>query len=229
DGVGCAACHVDGGEILAARPPLPDAVEAHPIRVIPSLTGAETCGRCHAFPFQRHTPGPFAYGETPAQDTVAEWSRSSAAGTPCAGCHMPDGAHSFPGAHDPALVRGALDLRVVRRGARVVAVVSSDPPHRIPTGDPFRGIELRVCGDAGCSGPTASSQLRRRFAPDATSWALIDDTTLSPWRPRRRLVAPWIEGASRWELWYRFGERRLEPELPAAEVGYVITAGDLAP
>lgn len=231
DGVGCAVCHISEGAIVTASAPSEAALDAHPMKVEPSLTSPERCATCHEFPFQLHTPGPFTYGGTPAQETITEWSSSSAAarGEVCVTCHMPAGAHSFPGAHDQALVRSALDVEVARHGGRVVARVSGDPPHRVPSGDPFRRIELHVCGPAGCSDPVASGILRRRYRTDAQSWTLYADTALSPEHPRRRLVIPDDPAATRWELWYRYGERRFERALPADEVGYVIFSGDLAP
>jgi hypothetical protein len=208
-GVGCPDCHGDAPH------------ETGPV-------GVDVCASCHQFPFQRHDPPwPFALGDTPAQDTVAEWTAWRAGGgdTGCVGCHL-DG-HRFPGGHDPARVRAALTVTARREPGGVRAWISApDAGHRVPTGDPFRRLIFTVCADAACAQPLDDLTLRRLFAVDPASWTLVDDRTVPP-GGTRELFVPTAAPAAGWRLEYRYGDPRFEPLLPPEEVGYVVASGIL--
>lgn len=230
EGVSCAVCHVDGGVVLTGADPSPGAEAAHPVRSEPEL-GTAMCARCHEFPFQNHTPnGPFTLGDEPAQSTVSEWARSDAAarGETCAGCHLPAGDHSFPGAHLGDLWEGLLAVEGVRQEGAVAVTLRGDLPHAVPGGDPFRRLELRLCGDRRCRRVVGKLELRRVYAPDATTWRLRSDTTLPPSSggpTEVTHVVPVTADAVGWELWLLYGERKLEAGLPASEVGRRVDAG----
>jgi hypothetical protein len=226
EGVSCAVCHVQDGRILSNRAS-PAAHEAHPMEVRGDFGSPAFCGRCHEFPFQLHTPDrPFGYSDNPSQATVSEWRTSHAAddGITCVDCHMPDGSHAFPGPHTPGMVADAVEVSVRQRGDDWIATVRADPPHGIPSGDPFRRMELRVCADVACAQVVDRATLRHAIRVDETSWHLDDDTTLSPRRPSRtfRLDA---RGAVGWQLWFMYGDRRFEPNLPPSERGMLVHAG----
>ncbi len=228
EGVNCLACHGGDGAIRSATTSA-EAEEAHPVQVEPDFGSPTFCATCHQFNFQRHTAAlPFSYGPTPMQDTVAEWRGSGAAarGEDCAACHFPDGDHRAPGAHDGALLRSALRVDVTRDDGGVVATVSADAPHRVPTGDPFRRLELLLCADSACASPLETFTLRRRFDRTATTWRLREDTTLPPsttaasarsWRTS--VDAAW------WVLRVRYGDRALEADLAPADVGEDLLSG----
>ncbi len=160
-GIDCAACHVRGDVIVAARPSLLGAL-VHPVRADKAAAGVDACRACHQFGFTddgTHDPN------EALQDTVHEWEGSEAAaeGRACQGCHMPaergrDGvlraSHRLPGLDDPALLAGAVEVigharprpgglmvEVRLRGRRI--------GHAFPTGDVFREAQLELRTDAG--------------------------------------------------------------------------------
>ncbi|TNE92434.1 MAG: hypothetical protein EP330_01910 [Deltaproteobacteria bacterium] len=233
-GVHCETCHLDErGVLRSAGSPSEAATVAHDIAADPALTDGRLCAECHEFPFQLHTPRwPFAYGSTPAQETITEWKQSTAAaaGRGCVDCHFAEG-HASPGAHTPELVRGALQFSVERRDELVhVEVRAPGAPHRIPTGDPFRRILIRACADEACTEVLAERTMRRRFEADATSWILALDTTVGPETPTEPAVTSFdlhAPGARFWRADYRFGDRRFEDRLPPEEVGFVVASGPL--
>lgn len=220
EGVTCAACHVRGGEVLTAREPDPAASSAHPMRREPKLATSEFCGGCHQFNVPVHGSGTFQYSTTPMQETLSEWAFSSAAarGVTCQGCHMPEGRHSFPGVHSPGLVAGALSVSFSREGERLVAEVRArDVGHRVPSGDPFRRLRLRLCQEPSCKAPLATRLLMRRFDMRPEGWMLAADTTVpvetASTEPVRRLEFPLTRPLPRmlhWQLDYLLAEPDLE-------------------
>lgn len=229
-GVTCVVCHVADGAVWSGSAPSKAASAAHPVRVDPGL-GSVACARCHEFPFQLHTPlAPFSLGDEPAQSTVSEWTRSDAAarGETCATCHLRRGAHHFDGAHAGNAWRGLLTVSLEPQPDAAAVILTGDLPHAIPTGDPFRRLELRLCADRACRALVGEAELRRVFAPDATTWRLVSDTTLPSSRGGptvRRLEVPVTTPPVAWELWLMYGERQLEPRLPPEEVGRRVDHG----
>jgi len=230
EGVNCAACHVRGGEVLTAREPDLAALSAHPMRREPKLATSEFCGGCHEFNVPVRDAHPFRYSDTPMQETLSEWASSSAAarGVTCQGCHMPEGRHTFPGAHAPGLVAGALSVSFSREEGRLVAEVRSrDVGHRVPTGDPFRRLRLRLCREPGCAEPLATRWLMRRFSKREDGWVLAADTTVpvetESTQPVRRLEFPLtapLPEVLHWRLDYLLSEPEpaLEERVPSEEL-----------
>lgn len=228
EGVTCAACHLRGGEVLSARVPGPEALNAHPVRHEPRLATAEACTGCHQFNVPHADRRHFRYTDVPMQDTGAEWASSRAAdeGVTCQGCHMGASGHHFPGAHTPGYVAGALAVTFhVEEGRALVAEVRSQGAgHRVPTGDPFRRLRLRLCRDEGCAAPLATRYLSRRFEWTAEAVRATDDTTVpvetATTAPVRRLEFPWarlpqpMPEVLHWRLDYLLAEPGLEALLP---------------
>ena len=234
EGVSCAVCHVQDGAIISRNPASDAASAAHPVVVREDFGGPAFCARCHEFNFQLHTPaGPFAYGDNPSQETVTEWSRSRAAreGSECVTCHMPDGAHTFPGSHTPSLVRSAVSAEAIRTRAGVTVTLTAAAAHRIPTGDPFRRLEIRACADEACTQVIARGLARRKISVDDVSWHVSEDSTIPPTRGEvsQRRIKVEAPSARAWQLWYMYGDRRFERYLPADEVGFMITGGVFGP
>jgi hypothetical protein len=240
DGIACRSCHGDGARLKGDHPSL-RARLAHPIRHDPALTSERTCERCHQFSLPQ--PGtltsgvhPLPIAETPSQDTVGEWRASAAAsrGRTCITCHDP---HEAPGAHDHDFVRSALEVEAHYDGVRVTATVRArDAAHAVPTGDPFRRIELMICGPTPCETPLASAVLERRRRAQGEDWAVVSDTRIpvaSAERSAERTFvltpeAPLPPGA-RWRLVYRFPEPDLEERLSRSDRYFVIDQGTLVP
>ena len=147
ESVTCVACHVRDGHILT-----PTVVEQapHPVLHAPQMLTTEMCAGCH----QMTWPG----ADQPLYDTVGEWERSAwaTAGVTCLDCHGRPAA-GRPGAtsHDfSADVKRAMTVLVslgsdaITRGsdglAVEVEVINTGSAHSLPTGSPWRGIELRA-------------------------------------------------------------------------------------
>jgi hypothetical protein len=228
EGVTCAACHLRGGEVLSARVPSPEALNAHPVRHEPRLATAEACTGCHQFNVPHADRRHFRYTDVPMQDTGAEWatSRAAAEGLTCQGCHMGASGHAFPGAHTPGYVADALAVTFhVEEGRALVAEVRSQGAgHRVPTGDPFRRLRLRLCRDEGCTAPLATRYLSRTFEWTPEAVRATGDTTVpvetATTAPVRRLEFPWarlpqpVPEVLHWRLDYLLAEPDLQALLP---------------
>ncbi|MCB9760504.1 MAG: hypothetical protein H6739_11750 [Alphaproteobacteria bacterium] len=227
EGVGCPACHVREGAVLTPGLPSASGLRAHPMRQEPALGTADFCGGCHDFPFQNHTPaGPFTLSAEPLQDTLDEWRGAPAAaeGVPCQGCHMPRGAHRFPGGHDTGFVREALSIEVTALSSSEtrVTLASHGVGHRLPTGDPFRYLEVALLDAEGQ--PVGAAVFTRRFERTEASWVLIDDTTVPP-EGARTLVAQTDAAPARWRLRMVYADPHLRDALPPERYAAVLDEG----
>ena len=150
-GVACVTCHVPLGPVLAAPSRRPAARAPHGLLRTASFRTAEACAGCHEFEFPGNGHGKMM------QRTVTEHRESASADRGCAGCHMPtvgDGddrhrSHSFPGGHDPELVRSALRIHAARPDPDLVRIelAPHDVTHAVPTGDLFRRLAVTVESD----------------------------------------------------------------------------------
>lgn len=234
-GVSCAVCHLRDGEILTADRPSWMARLAHPVREEPALGSAEFCGGCHDFNFQNHTPRqPWSIGDEPLQDTLDEWRSSTyaAEGLPCQGCHMRRGRHEFNGGHDLALLARTLSVAVQVEGeAATVTLTARGAGHRVPTGDPFRRLELALCGDPDCGEVVGQARFHRAFQADAQTWRLVEDTTVPPPNPGREaarsLSVPVRAPPVAWQLWYGYGDDQTLGALPPERARALVASGAL--
>lgn len=199
EGVGCAACHVRAGRIVARarRPGSP-----HDTVVARGFGGPAFCGGCHEFPFPvfDHDGEVRRLSSLPMQATVSQFLAARRAGAVpapgiddgCRTCHAADAAgHAYPGAHDPAMLARALRFDVCREGQAPVAVIEIEnrgAGHNVPTGDIHRHMVARAWRS---SAPERLFEafLGRRFAIDPaggkrTTW----DSTLAPGERRRYRV-----------------------------------------
>jgi hypothetical protein len=241
DGVDCRSCHAQGDALTPSA----------------TLAQSQLCGRCHQFRFlPPEDSEALAYDPSAwLQDTLGEWSRSSAAarGVGCRDCHMPwvgEGggrhrSHAFPGMLDARLVASAVDVTIVaRREGELVLVDAQLSPgaigHAFPTGDLFREAVLRVWTEEPES-RTSERLLKRWFAaqPPSTDGSPtyvveVDDTRVPPpgaGPPRRfelRLHSP-TASAIGWSLDLRAANtRRPDPgqrRVRVAEGRVKIAAG----
>jgi len=107
------------------------------------LRSSELCLGCHDT-----RPNPQG---VPLCDTGDE-IRGSGSEVTCQSCHMPiaDGtaSHSMGGGHDPAMLRRAVQMHVEVEpngdGVTAHVVMQNQLPHRMPTGAPFRNIQVQV-------------------------------------------------------------------------------------
>lgn len=213
EGVTCAVCHLRGGKVLSAREPSAAARRAHSIVREPALASSELCGGCHQFRAPRRDHFPLRDAGDPMQDTLAEWKRSGETRT-CASCHLQ--GHAFRGAHDPSLVKEALRARLrTEGGAAVLELEAVAIGHALPTGDPFRRLEVQACADAGCAAPLRRWFIGQVFQETADSWARVGDLRLFPGRPRRFALPA---GALFWRVVYHYAEEGLQAHAPPLTV-----------
>jgi hypothetical protein len=156
EGVTCAACHVRDGVILG---PFDDAVAPHPTKADPTFRTTQLCYRCHSVvggPAQFYNGGPC--GTYPEYES-GYWMKER--DYICQTCHMPEierpvatggpirkgRQHLWRGGHDPAMVKQAVDIKVVaepaepKPGDRVhvtLTLINAGAGHKLPTGDPDR-------------------------------------------------------------------------------------------
>jgi hypothetical protein len=156
EGVTCAACHVRDGVILG---PFDDAVAPHPTKADPTFRTTQVCYRCHSVvggPAQFYNGGPC--GTYPEYES-GYWMKER--GFICQSCHMPEierpvarggpirkgRQHLWRGGHDPAMVKRAVDIKVVAEPAEpkpgdkvrvTLTLINAGAGHKLPTGDPDR-------------------------------------------------------------------------------------------
>ena len=156
EGVTCAACHVRDGMVLG---PFDDAVAPHPTKADPTFRTTQLCYRCHSVvggPAQFYNGGPC--GTYPEYEG-GYWMKER--GFICQSCHMPEierpvatggplrkgRQHLWRGGHDPAMVKQAVDIKVVAEPAEpkpgdkvhvTLTLTNAGAGHKLPTGDPDR-------------------------------------------------------------------------------------------
>lgn len=191
DGIDCATCHVRDGYVLAGRV-TEKGLEAHAMRVEPSLSRSEYCAGCHQFNFPDVPIAPRVIFDPTEflQLTYDEWASSRAAsrGVQCQGCHMPivgEGedrhrSHRFRGLRDEDFLKRSVsvDISASKRTKHIVVrakLAARGVGHSVPTGDTLRQLELRVFPE-GASERGKVVTLGRRFAPRSVTGR--DDTVV---------------------------------------------------
>lgn len=224
EGINCAVCHVRDGFILSARAPSAAGRKAHPMREERQLGRPEFCGGCHQFNVPRDSP-PLRYTDEPMQNTLVEWQRSDAAheGRSCQHCHMTGGAHRFPGAHDPEFLKRSIGVRVRRTEEGIAVTLSARRVgHNLPTGDPFRRLELHFCREPRCVEPLGKLAFARVFQKLEDGSRLASDWTLPPSQggrdgERSLIVREFGPEATSYRLVYAYAARGAEGSLTKAE------------
>jgi hypothetical protein len=148
---------------------------------------------------------------------------------------MREGSHAFPGGHDAALVRGALEVEVRAEGKRrVLATVRSrGVGHAVPTGDPYRRLRLTLCTDADYKRVLGSALFARSLEPTARSYRLEQDTRVPPPTAKAPLPARTLEiplaaplpPSATWRLVRHHVDPRHEPRLPPEELSLEVARG----
>ncbi|HHO54358.1 MAG TPA: hypothetical protein ENK18_26675 [Deltaproteobacteria bacterium] len=186
EGVTCMACHVREGKIVVSTEDAARGEGLHDRVWSPQLASSEGCATCH----QLTWPG----ANLPLYDTYGEWSRSAwaEAGVGCLDCHRRDRAHSWT--RDPAravsLILAPEASRIVRGGEPLrltLELQNTGAGHAIPTGTPFRGLELSASLWAPGEGPDAEpTALPERFSVELVRrldtkppWYTLEDTRLA--------------------------------------------------
>lgn len=226
-GVGCVTCHVVPGGVVGVRATAANK-DAHATIGDARLATAAACGACHQFAF----PAPPGVETGPMQDTLGEHARSSAAGTPCQGCHMPKvtgpkgrahRSHAFRVQGDATMLAKAVEVKraELSRGEVRLTIAPGAIGHAFPTGDLFRQAEVRAfaidAGGRALSAPSVEVLGRTfRFA-QATPHTVVQSQ-----RTDTRLVGPRVVTLSVPEATrrarYQVVWQRLPPPL-AAKLG----------
>lgn len=230
-GVACVTCHLQGrvvltGEGSGRRAP-------HALRRQADFA-AQLCPRCHEFEFpDRHRR------ERPElmQSTVSE-HRDSGVAADCVDCHMQrrDGrrGHGFPGGHDAALVRGALQVQAERAGATLrLQLRPLRIGHALPTGDLFRRLLIEAVVEEGAGAGKATvvaRALQRHFGMEQQQpgrWVKVtelDDRLVEPTLVTLELPAAAAGRKVRWQVRYQRVAHPLPGSLQVALDGEVVMA-----
>lgn len=223
-GIDCAVCHVRDGAILVPSNHSDGADEFHPVRVEPTMSDSRFCAGCHQFETPSLSSKGGFYSKHPMQNTYEEWRASPAgeAGEQCQGCHMGKAGHRFPGAHAIDFVRSAVEIDVSRvDGVMTATLNSKSVGHDLPTGDPFRRLELRLCTDPELERVRHRLVLWREFDED---FVPASDTTLEAGVPQVWTVEVDDEPLW-WRLDYFYGDAEHEPLLTAGDVSFRLAEG----
>ena len=160
----CASCHLPQGDPMGCD----SCHQGH------EPVATDVCQGCHTVPSPNLHP-PLRFGGEPLQTTWDEWARVTT--KPCAGCHL-DG-HRFPGGHDADQVRRALTVETAP--GRLTLRTTDEVGHRVPTGDPFRRLEVALCATEACETIRVRRVLAVVHQPDAEGWLQVEkDTRLGP-------------------------------------------------
>lgn len=220
DGIDCAACHWRGGEVLAAEV---SGVAAHRVTADPAFASGDLCLGCHEFPVPLTLDGVTTATAVPMQSTGSEWRAWVAAGGAqgCVDCHMPGGAHTFPGARDRAFLGASV---VVEEGGGRLRLEARGVGHAVPTGDVFRRLTVEV---AAAGGPwRVVDTVGLEFAVDVVDGAprqrLERDTRLLPGVPRE---VPLPGDTARWRVTWHDAADGEGGLLDPADVTHVLAAG----
>ncbi len=182
-GVGCVTCHGEAILATAARP----GGAPHALARDGRFGTAAACASCHEFAFPGRAGKPLLM----MQETIREHAESAAAGTPCAGCHMPrvsdaagqgrtHASHAFAESRSDDVLRNALEVTATRDASSVHLVLRArGVGHAFPTGDLFRRIEVRASAvdHRGVAIAEVARYLQRHFGvarmPDG-AWAKVE-------------------------------------------------------
>lgn len=156
-GVACVTCHVRGEskseQIITGAGDGRSRKSPHPVVRQPDFA-TRVCQPCHEFDFP---DGRLRTRPEPMQSTMSE-NAILGGGASCGDCHMARRGgrrtHNFPGGHDVALLRGAVNVQARREpGGLAVTLSPVAVGHFVPTGDLFR--RLLVEAEAAASEPDA--------------------------------------------------------------------------
>jgi len=148
--VNCTGCHTTKATADPMRPPDPKMIYGpgrgsapHPVQALPVMQSSVFCSQCHALWYAKD--GEYLYCTTIFESHQNAY-RGMGGTQSCQDCHMKARGHTFPGAHNQALVKEGLTLGVEAVGYRqlvdgkylprgVVTVdVANLAGHRIPDG-----------------------------------------------------------------------------------------------
>lgn len=172
------------------------------------------------------------------QDTLGEFQRSQVPQRSCQDCHMPGGSHRWPGGHDIDALRRALEARVWIEGREHLQVVlrTHGVGHRLPTGDPFRRVQLDICTDPDCEQLLLTFSFGRFFLRRDGHEVLVRDTALSApggaessaRRLTHRLNNPPDPKGLFWRLQYAYAAPSTEPDLQDSDRSVELARGKVA-
>ena len=179
EGVGCAACHVRGGTVLAYGEDGRAIAPPHEVSRDTRDVDVRLCGPCHDFAFPTRALAPHSDFDPrePLQSTFREWreSRAMTAGRTCIDCHMrlEAGGHAMrlTGAGDGPPIR--ITHRYVGADRLELRIEATDAVgHAVPTGDVWRQLVIEV-REVDTDHIAARARLGRTFAGQREADGLV--------------------------------------------------------
>jgi len=174
EGVGCLACHLGADGAILAKQSNAEA-PCRP-RADAAFASVELCASCH----NQH-------------QTTDQWRASSYAKekVSCNECHMPEGSHVFPGAHDPVMLRKAAEFALDVAGTSLrMTLRNTGAGHNFPTEERHRAVDVEY------------------------SFALADGTT-TEWKRAFRFRQPYRDEPGENTQLPASAEKILTAEIPA--------------
>lgn len=146
EGINCSVCHLRENEILTSSDRLDSS--AHSFKKTNIMISSEFCANCHQFNFHKLKEDLTFFSKNPMQNTYEEWKeyiRKTENPQTCQGCHMPNGAHIFRGAHNLDFLRASIRIKTSRNKDQIKLVLYTEGlGHNFPTGDLFRHLTLEI-------------------------------------------------------------------------------------
>lgn len=221
-GIQCQDCHVVNDVVHG---PTEMNYADHKVVGDAAFEDGSLCARCHQFagPSNSH---PVQFVGDALQNTVSEWRE--VAGAKCGSCHDD---HRALGARDKSLVRSALTVVAKPNGAGAdVRVATTDKlAHRIPTGDPFRRMQLRLCSDPVCKTVVSKYTMVVIHQYEGHEMKVVSDSRLGP--PGGSAPSEiTLTSAARpiwWQLEYLLAEPSVIDDLQGEEGRWMVAEGHI--
>lgn len=238
EGITCVTCHVRENKILTLHDKKDNGV--HEFRTAKNLGSPEFCANCHQFNFPNNSEDIPRFTHEPMQNTLQEWryyaknapqkaERKDIVPNSCQSCHMPQGMHTFRGAHDTVLLRNSVELRFYTQNDSVFAYMASvGVGHEYPTGDLFRHLNLTI-KNAG-NETVFKYRIGREFAFNGLNMSTVKNTSLKPNQPQRVFVGMQRELKNTYyALTYHYTSERDEVRSPHLKAILTLKQGKVIP
>lgn len=236
EGITCVTCHVRENKILTIHDKKDNSV--HEFKTAKNLGSPEFCANCHQFNFPNNNEDIPRFTHEPMQNTLQEWryyahkspkkaERKDIIPNSCQSCHMPEGKHTFRGAHDTTLLKNSIALHFYKHNDSIFASMNSvGVGHEYPTGDLFRHLYLTVKNDN--NEILFQYRIGREFAFNGLNMSTIKNTSLKPNQVQQIYIGTEKHlHKARYSLTYHYTSERDEQRSPHLKAIFTIKQGKI--
>jgi len=236
EGITCVTCHVRDNKILTLHDKKDNGV--HEFKTAKNLGSPDLCGNCHQFNFPNNSEDIPRFSHEPMQNTLQEWryyaqkmpqksERKDIVPNSCQSCHMPEGKHTFRGAHDTTLLKNSVQLRFYEKHDSIFAEIKSvGVGHEYPTGDLFRHLNLTITNSK--NEVIFKYRIGREFAFNGLNMSTIKNTSLKPNETQHVFIGlkKDIKNAE-YNLTYHYTSERDEERSPHLKAIFTLKKGKI--